>query len=706
MSIISEISDFAKKTLFKKDVEHLSETYSHLLEVLDAYPRTSKTEEKEDKFLESVAEFREWDTQLADLIVRRMANQDYRKISLDDNTRKMVVDESRRLYVWDVITQYIVELWTDYGFGQKPDIVPRDERLKNLWDGFWDAPENQYIFNERKLNELSNKLQVDGEYWFVQFISELDGHSTLRIIETDDIKKIYHEKEDPAIPVYYKREWWSGEFGSEHHVLYYRDYRATEEQVASVKNRILEEDTSAKFAEDKDKTDVQVFHVKFREIEGRGWPFLTASFAWSRGYKGFLEDRATINKAAAAVVEKVKIQGGQRMVDAVKQRLQSSLVSGSNRVERNPPPASGSVWVENQALDREWMSRPTNAADAEKDGVAMLAQVALGGKVYPHYLGRGEYYRLATATAMEGPTLKSFQRYQSFWSSVWRTLVEMVAKAREKYSTESFDNYIVDVNTDRIIDTSVKEIDELMTAVSDGLYKGSIDPELAQKTQESLIKMALQTLGSPNVTDIVGVEMSETIESGGLINFQRTIHSAFYGLWSGAINKPDFITMMESIIDTSLRRAWREGMSEAGLNWEDRSQEEELALSQMIVEQWGYVPGVADYILENSKEAGGLLRNLSYRESLWGNRYQEAYNKALQMARNDPKMEWILGLTESHCQDCLKYSGKVKRASYWRKIQAAPQSPLLECKGINCDCHFEVTDKPLSRGYLTPPSGV
>jgi len=84
MSIISEISDFAKKTLFKKDVEHLSETYSHLLDVLDAYPRTSKTEEKEDKFLESVAEFREWDTQLADLIVRRMANQDYRKISLDD----------------------------------------------------------------------------------------------------------------------------------------------------------------------------------------------------------------------------------------------------------------------------------------------------------------------------------------------------------------------------------------------------------------------------------------------------------------------------------------------------------------------------------------------------------------------------------------------------------------------------------------------
>lgn len=708
MSFLEDLFTKAKRTIFKKEIDNMSESYQHLLGLLESYPKTARTQTYEERFLESASGFAEWDTQLADLIARRMANQDVRKIQLDDKTRMMVVEESRRLYVWDVITQYVVELWTDYGFGQKPDIVPRAEEVKKIWDAFWNDPGNQYIFNERKLNELSNKLQIDGEYWFVQFISKIDGESTLRIIETDDIKKIYYEEEDPAVPVYYKREWWSGQFGSEHHTLYYKDYRATEKQVASVREQIAEEDNNAEFAEDKkDETDVQVFHVKFREIEGRGWPFLTAGFAWSRGYKGFLEDRATINKAAASVVEKVKVRGGQRMVDAIQQRLQSSLVTGSQRTETNPPPASGSIWVENQALDREWMSRPTNAADAEKDGVAMLAQVALAGKVYPHYLGRGEYYRLATATAMEGPTLRSFQRYQSFWSSVWRTLVKMVLDAKIKYdnSIPEIDNYEVDVNTDRIIDTDMKEISALMTATSDASQKQALDPEFAKRTQQALIKMGMQTLGVPNVVEIVGAEMEEGIETGGLSLYQRTIHSAFYGLWGGAIDKQGFITMLEDVIDIGLRRAWREGMAAVGLSWEDRSQEEEATLSQLIIEQWGYVPEVADWIEANNKESGFLLKDLSYRESLWVNAYQKAYNQALQMASNDPKVEWVLGATENNCSSCSKYAGKVKRASYWQKIGAVPQSKNLSCKGYNCDCELVPTDKALSRGYLTPPGG-
>jgi len=716
MSFLDNLFNAAKRTIFKKDVDNLTETYQHLLGVLEVLPKTAETEKKESALFESMANFSEFDNQLADLIVRRMVNQDVRKIGLDDKTRMMVVEESRRLYIWDVTTQYIVELWTDYGYGQKPDIVPRSDRLKVVWDSFWNDPENQYLFNEREINQLSNKLQVDGEFWFAQFISKLDGTSVVRVIDTDDIKKIYHDQEDKAVPVYYRREWWEGEAHANYREMYYRDYRATDEQAEEAKAIILEENKDAVFAEDaQPETDVVVFHVKFRDIEGRGWPFLTAGFPWSRGFKNFLEDRATINKAAAAVVEKVKVQGGQRMVDAVKQRLQSSLVNGSNRSETNPPPAAGSIWVENQALDREWISKPTNAGDAEKDGIALLSQVALAGKVYPHYLGRGEYYRLATATAMEGPTFRSFNRYQSFWSSVWRTLVKMVADAKVKYSTESFDSLgvdvfpEVDVNTDRIIDTSIKEIDEIMDAVTKAVGGGTIDPELGQRTQLAMIKLAMQTLGVPNVTEITGgsvqAEMAEAIETGGFMGFRSAVHSAIYGLWNGALSEADFISMFEDTIDIGLRRAWREGMAQVGLDWEDRTMEEEMALSELIIEQWSHVPGVASWLSENSKAEGKLFRETKYREDMWVNAYQQAYNKALQMASNDPKMEWVLGATEQHCSDCSKYAGKVKRASYWQKIGAVPQSPSLSCKGIHCDCRLEPTSKPLSRGYLTPPKG-
>lgn len=709
MSFLENLFESAKRTVFKKDVERLSETYQDLLGVIEMYPRTTKTEAKENKLLENLVKFGEYDNQLADLIVRRMANQNTRKVILDDQTRMMIVEESRRLYVWDVTTQYIVELWTDYGFGQRPDIVPRDTSLKAWWDAFWHDPQNQYLFNERKINELSNKLQVDGEYWFVQFVDKLGGTSTIRIIETDDIKDIYYDEDDDSVPVYYRREWTGSRFDVTQHKLYYRDYRAADEQAEAIRAKILDEDQSAEFAEDiNENTNVRVFHVKFREIEGRGWPFLTAGFAWSRGYKGFLEDRATINKAAAAVVEKVKVQGGQRMVDAVKNRLQSSLVSGSNRVERNPPPASGSIWVENQSLDREWMNRPTNAADAEKDGIAILAQTALAGKIYPHYLGRGEYYRLATATAMEGPTFRSFNRYQQFWSSIWRTLVEMVAWGAQEYGRASFSTVEVDVNTDRIIDTDVSEIDEIMDSINGGVREGTVDIEVAKKAQLSLIRMALQTIGTPNIVDVVGAnieELQEALDTGGFAEYARRIRGLIYGLWSGQLDEAGFAESMDILVDTGLSRAWRDGMREVGLSWDEMTIEEQTALSEIITEQVSHITGLAEYVGRKNKESGYLLRETDYRAELWANAYQKAYNKALQMAQNDPKTVWRIGEVEKHCQDCLKYDGKVKRSSYWKKIGAVPQSQNLECKGYNCDCRFEVSSEPLSKGYLTPPKG-
>lgn len=61
------------------------------------------------------------------------------------------------------------------------------------------------------------------------------------------------------------------------------------------------------------------------------------------------------------------------------------------------------------------------------------------------------------------------------------------------------------------------------------------------------------------------------------------------------------------------------------------------------------------------------------------------------------------GILVHNCNTCKRYNGKVKRASYWEKIGARPQSPDLECKGINCDCKLEPTTEKLSRGYLTPP---
>jgi len=90
---------------------------------------------------------------------------------------------------------------------------------------------------------------------------------------------------------------------------------------------------------------------------------------------------------------------------------------------------------------------------------------------------------------------------------------------------------------------------------------------------------------------------------------------------------------------------------------------------------------------------------------LWANRYADIVNRARLMADKQGKLKWHLGTTEKHCEDCLRYSGKVKRSAYWTKINARPQSRELACKGFECDCKLLPTDEPLTRGKLAGPSG-
>ena len=195
-------------------------------------------------------------------------------------------------------------------------------------------------------------------------------------------------------------------------------------------------------------------------------------------------------------------------------------------------------------------------------------------------------------------------------------------------------------------------------------------------------------------------EMAESIDTYG-----NRIRSYTASLWRGDINESEFASAMITLVEVGMRNAWLEGMAEAGIMEGEMNQDEIIALAQLISFQWNYIDGYANYIVENSRANGIKLNTLEPRMQMWINRYNESKNQALQMAKTDPKLEWVLGLTE-HCADCKKYNGKVKRASYWKKIGARPQLPTLACKGINCECQLVPTDKPLSKGYLTPPSGA
>jgi hypothetical protein len=145
----------------------------------------------------------------------------------------------------------------------------------------------------------------------------------------------------------------------------------------------------------------------------------------------------------------------------------------------------------------------TGAGDAATDSAALLAQAGLAGRVYPHWLGRGEAYRLATATSMETPVLRSFNRYQLFWSSVWSDVAHVVFGAANKYGTSSIEEMEVDVNTDALLTADVTQIVNLFESIGTLKDKGIVDPQKMDPAIKQLMRLALQALGVRNVNDIL-----------------------------------------------------------------------------------------------------------------------------------------------------------------------------------------------------------
>jgi len=181
-------------------------------------------------------------------------------------------------------------------------------------------------------------------------------------------------------------------------------------------------------------------------------------------------------------------------------------------------------------------------------------------------------------------------------------------------------------------------------------------------------------------------------------NFRRGLRSAVRGLWSKVINESQFIDAMQSAIQRNLTVAWQEGATECGISADELSEAEIEARDAFIDDQFTYLSGFGDAIVENGDNR---LKDLYSRIELWVNRYGEIRDKAKAMACADQKLEWRINVRcKEHCSSCTRLNGKVKRGSYWNKT-ILPRSRDLECGGWRCCCSLMVTDKPVSKGKLS-----
>ena len=182
-------------------------------------------------------------------------------------------------------------------------------------------------------------------------------------------------------------------------------------------------------------------------------------------------------------------------------------------------------------------------------------------------------------------------------------------------------------------------------------------------------------------------------------DYGRRLRGLVRGLWNGTLDSFAFVDSVREALERAFNQAWVEGARSQGIEPGERTPEEQARLDQLIYEQSGYIPGLADWVNAHLKVDKFKLAEAQARIPMWTNRYREVMNTAKTMAGADKKLVWVLGPTE-HCSSCLKLAGKVKRGSVWMASGIQPQSPALACGGFFCQCSLQPTDLPASPGRL------
>lgn len=427
----------------------------------------------------------------------------YTGISLEEDWSEWsrAVMEARRLWRYDVVTQWVIWTWTNFGFGENVHITPADENAMEVWDEFWTADRNCRVLAAHEIHHLSERACYDGNIFLLYYISTTDGKATIRVLDDPtQVKEIISNPEDKSDKGFYKREYVDAKHSSK--TYYYSDYHLWLEGEDLLSNESL----AAKYAlpsgseiATQDGTIAIVQHIAHnRKTSEFGWPLMAAAAPWIRTHKRFREDRASVAAANAMFLYKLTGKNaGSRAIDAVMTKWRSSLAGGATS-ETNPPPAAGSAFITNEALDMTKLPMSSGASDAKTDGEALMLMAALGGGLFPHWMGEGDAYRLATATAMELPLLKEFSRYQLFWSSQFRTMVKIVLTASERYGSAKYETMDADVSTDQVVATDLESISKSMAS----LYRDALVPvanEIPEVTRKAIYaatwRTALKALG-------------------------------------------------------------------------------------------------------------------------------------------------------------------------------------------------------------------
>lgn len=340
-------------------------------------------------------------------------SSDQRGLGLDEGyqQRVMLLKRIRTYRKRSPLAKLGARLLMTYVLGQGISLKANNRvQVARIVDEFWEDPVNQAAFTSTSaMSKFLDRLMTDGDQFVVLFPAK-DKSGTLRIaiLEALFVEDIITDPENWSVPLWYKvrkdvrkYDFQLGAMVTQttQDFVYYRDWR---------------NDATTGFVPKASQiAEGLIYHVAINQSGKFGESEFAASMDWLKAHKEFMENRATLNAAAAQIAWKKTRKGPAAQVAQDVNKLQSSLVNNINAWESNPPPVPGSTYVRNEGVDLEWMKTDTggDAALADERILRMMAGAGMGG-VPNHYFGDEANANLATATAMELPLLKNYENWQ------------------------------------------------------------------------------------------------------------------------------------------------------------------------------------------------------------------------------------------------------------------------------------------------------
>lgn len=302
-------------------------------------------------------------------------------------------------WLWESnpLAQWLVEVVVDFVWGEGGKLESTDDQVKKVIDAFWTDPVNKL---GARMEDFVRELGLQGELVLPVAVNDVDGHTRLGYVDPREINEIKRDPDNALILETVVLKGVNGQPGKRLRVVREETWRASSRYgllMPAVPGTEYERDPHSGRPYD---GSCLVFQVNKLSGATRGRSDLLSLIDWLDGYDAALFDQVDRAQHLDSFVWDVTLKG--QTEDQI-----AAWLAKNRKVRR------AQIRAHNEQVEWNAVAPDIKASDKDAYFRLMRGQI-LGSRSIPeHFYGLGGEVNLATAKAMDLPTVKRMTRRQN-----------------------------------------------------------------------------------------------------------------------------------------------------------------------------------------------------------------------------------------------------------------------------------------------------